>query len=187
MIFFSITTEIFLSITKEICSLFPGESEETYFIPFSISIKDGKKVRSAARGKLWSKYVNVRAALRLLQGSTNKSSRRSIQDVECEQTREISEKLDILKKIKEPIHKIQALWEETLDSRRKKFKKCHISELFNTFPCLKDKNGAVLVKRKIFNNNNLCILFYFVLSWRLILIFFILTKQTTYIHFSQKR
>lgn len=58
--------DAFQEATDEIVSLFPCEIKETYFIPYC-SGKIG--LRQPARGKLWSRYVNVRAALRLANQS----------------------------------------------------------------------------------------------------------------------
>ncbi|KAB0803223.1 hypothetical protein PPYR_00193 [Photinus pyralis] len=58
-----IRADTFLEAAKEIINLFPTEKIETYYIPYSPP--KGSLRRQPARGKLWSRYVNVRAALRL--------------------------------------------------------------------------------------------------------------------------
>ncbi|CAH1183919.1 unnamed protein product [Phaedon cochleariae] len=61
-----IKRDTFMKAADEIINLFPGEQRETSYIPYC-SAKTG--LRMPARGKLWSKYVNIKAALRIANQS----------------------------------------------------------------------------------------------------------------------
>lgn len=65
-----ISTEKLISVSLEICSLFPQEHKETYYTPY----KKEANLVSPARGKLWDKYNNLRKEIR----KTNQRSTKEI-------------------------------------------------------------------------------------------------------------
>lgn len=125
---------------KEVAELFPGEQVETFYIPFSSS-KGG--LRNPARGKLWARYLNVRAALRIANRSDDREKR---SDFFNENSQEIENSLAFLKCALEPFHKILKAWEDTFQQRTKLYKNATISDIFSTFPCLKLQFGIELVR-----------------------------------------
>lgn len=138
---YSIKTTQFQKIVDEILTIFPRESAETYYIPHS---RTNKNTRFSARGKLVSKYHNIRAALRSLNPENKKLENKEIEKP-LEITSDCAEKLNYLKTALEPFPKILQFWEETLQFRRKKYRTATIDKIFQAFPCLTLKNGYELV------------------------------------------
>ncbi|KAI4454099.1 hypothetical protein MML48_scaffold00000237 [Holotrichia oblita] len=136
-----VTDTGFLQAAEEITKVFPGEKLESYYIPYT-SPKSG--LRQPARGKLWSRYVNVRAALRLTNENTIHHRTNINEDVEV--TEEKEEALILLKNGIETPHKVLQLWEETYAIRKIKYKKSTLEEIFRDFPCLNTQNGLNLLE-----------------------------------------
>ncbi|CAH1109399.1 unnamed protein product [Psylliodes chrysocephalus] len=59
--------EELMECAEEIIKLFPGEEIDTYYVPYASKTKLGLRV--PARGKLWSRYLNIKAALRVANRS----------------------------------------------------------------------------------------------------------------------
>lgn len=148
-IYFSIKAGTFKKLAKEISSLFPGESEEVYFIPYSSG--KGTLRKQPARGKLWSRYINLKAQIRLLNRDSNKSSNNTcsnIDNTECDVeniTYECAKSFDFITKNVAPFPKVLQNWEETFDYRNKKYSHSSIEEIFKTFPPLKTDYALLLV------------------------------------------
>lgn len=64
-----ITKEKFISLSKEICELFPSEKQATYYIPY----KKEANLVSSAKGKLWDKYNNLRKEIRKTNPKLNQN------------------------------------------------------------------------------------------------------------------
>lgn len=135
---FRLKTEHFTEATKEIISLFPGELKETYFIPYT-SHKTG--LRQPARGKLWSRYVNVKAALRV----ANQNIIKQDPPIVCEVNAEEDADLVFLHTATEPYPRILQAWERTVEIRKRMYRDCKIEKIFQDFPCLKTEYGIQLV------------------------------------------
>lgn len=54
----------------EISKIFPNEVRETYYIPYLP--KSPSVLKKAAQGKLWSRFVNVRSAIKTAENSVKK-------------------------------------------------------------------------------------------------------------------
>ncbi|KAK4882558.1 hypothetical protein RN001_005877 [Aquatica leii] len=146
-----IKREIFIKVTEEIIDLFPGEQRESYYTPYC-SAKSG--LRMLARGKLWSRYVNVKAALRIAfqsemhsnRASCNKENTKPIEYQEL--TDETDSELMFLKTASEPQAKISKAWEVTCDRRYNLYYHNEkIDNLYNIFPCLKCSNELEVVSK----------------------------------------
>lgn len=135
---FRLKTVHFTEAANEIVSLFPGELKETYFIPY-ISNKTG--LRQPARGKLWSRYVNVKAALRV----ANQNIIKQDPPMMIEENAEEDTDLLFLHTATEPYPRIMQAWEKTVEKRRKIYRDCKIEKIFEDFPCLKTEYGLQLV------------------------------------------
>ncbi|VEN53849.1 unnamed protein product [Callosobruchus maculatus] len=124
---FELQKQDFMNGARDIVNLFPGEDIDTYYIPY---LKGSPNTRHPARGKLWVRYLNVRAALRV--GKQQKPT--------CLQNLEVNEEtknaLIFLKNAVEPYTKIVKAW-ETTTVIRKNFGECRITKLFEEFPCLR--------------------------------------------------
>ncbi|KAI4455641.1 hypothetical protein MML48_9g00001200 [Holotrichia oblita] len=138
---FELKAKTFLQAAEEITKVFPGEKVESYYIPYT-SPKSG--LRQPARGKLWSRYVNVRAALRLTNENTIHHRTNINEDVEVPEEKE--EALILLKNGIETPHNVLQLWEETYAIRKIKYKKSTLEEIFRDFPCLNTQNGLNLLE-----------------------------------------
>lgn len=141
---FSIDTSALKKASEEIVKTFPNETEETYFIPY----KSGKsRLRQPAKGKLWSRYVNVRAALRMAnQHMTPKESvSQGVSDYSESLLDEENADLTFLKAGVEPYPRVYLAWENTFALRQKLYKNSTIEEIFNSFPCLKMDFSVELV------------------------------------------
>lgn len=68
--YYRIKSNQFENVTEEILELFEREQKETYYIPYLPKSSLNKGV--GPRRKLWSRFVNVRAALRLASSSQKK-------------------------------------------------------------------------------------------------------------------
>ncbi|CAH0562927.1 unnamed protein product [Brassicogethes aeneus] len=139
----------FTKLSEDICALFPQEEKETYYTPHRTHYHDNIKTRTSARVKLWSKYINVKAALRILDNSNSKSSRKRKSEEVFVTDESILEKINFLRGATEPITKIQQFWEDTHLYRKKKFNRCSISDIFSSFPILNIHEGSDLVNIKL--------------------------------------
>ncbi|XP_044752694.1 uncharacterized protein LOC123312369 [Coccinella septempunctata] len=130
----SIKREAFVKVCEEIVQLFPNEVTETYYIPY-VSSKHGLR-KQAARGKLWSRYLNVRALLRM---TSDPKKIESEVEGEREDSDELKNDLIFLESAVEPFVRILESWERTFDYRQNLFKEpsFEIDKIFNKFPCLK--------------------------------------------------
>lgn len=70
---FRITPECFVSASEEIETLFPNENKHTYYIPYVPKTHNSPKI--PPKGKLYSKYVNLRACLNHNPGKTVTSNK----------------------------------------------------------------------------------------------------------------
>ncbi|CAH0556701.1 unnamed protein product [Brassicogethes aeneus] len=133
-----IKTEQFIEAAKAIVKLFPGELEETYFTPY-IASTHGLRCQQA-RGKLWSRYINLKAALRMSNSQQLKSPSTTTKPLNEEE----ESKLTFLNSAIEPYHKILSLWEDTYNLRNNIYKNKSIEDIYKDFPCLKEAYGIEL-------------------------------------------
>lgn len=129
-----------------ITDLFPTESKATYFIPYSKKTPTSPK--QPAQGKLWSRYVNIKYAVKLAENSKRDCEK---ENTRLDENKLVSnEDLDIavsyLKVNTEPVEKIVEYWRKTFDIRRNLYSKCSIHEYLTTFPVLQQQRGINLVK-----------------------------------------
>ncbi|KAJ8910967.1 hypothetical protein NQ315_003660 [Exocentrus adspersus] len=133
-------SQTFVQAAQEIIKLFPSEQADTYYIPYC-SPKTG--LRQPARGKLWSRYVNVKAALRL--ADLPPKAPLSIRGDEKENVSEESEaQLAFLKIGVEPYTKVLQAWQDTHSLRRNLYKNKTLDDIYENFPCLKTQYGIEL-------------------------------------------
>lgn len=64
-IYFRITQYIFASVAQEICKLFRKEPAAIYFREYKP--KNNKSPHRPAGGKLWSRYINTKRNIKLIQ------------------------------------------------------------------------------------------------------------------------
>lgn len=69
---FRIAPECFISASEEIETLFPNENKHTYYIPYVPKTQHSPKI--PPKGKLYSKYVNLRACLNHVPGKSTVTS-----------------------------------------------------------------------------------------------------------------
>lgn len=144
--FFSCTLNLFVEAAEEICQLFPNESKEIYYIPYQR--KSGIQPKQSARGKLWSRYCNVKSALKTINNSFQ-SQQQATSEIEIEEDSQVQDLYNALKCMLEPYTKVLQYWERTFAFRRKLFKNknINIAHIFNEIPALKLHFGAELVSR----------------------------------------
>lgn len=143
---FRIKTSQFIKAAQEIAAFFPGETVETYYMPYKPS-RHGLR-RQPARGKLWSRYINLKAALRIANAACNERSSTPINSETVSRinaTEKLEEKLSFLKVALEPFDKILSYWEDTYDIRKKAYGESELYDIFKEFPCLKLNFGIELV------------------------------------------
>lgn len=129
-----------MKAAKEIVVLFPSETADTYFIPYNSGRQGFRK--APARGKLWSRYLNVRAALRI--ASAGKSKPESKENTYHEENT-FEDEIVFLKNAVEPFTKILQSWENSHSYRLKAYKNESLDKIFDDFPCLKQDYGIELV------------------------------------------
>ncbi|XP_031329003.1 uncharacterized protein LOC116160029 isoform X1 [Photinus pyralis] len=138
-----IRADTFLEAAKEIINLFPTEKIETYYIPYSPP--KGSLRRQPARGKLWSRYVNVRAALRLADKYKVTDENKENLVLE-EENDKYEHDLAFLKVAVEPQQRVAQCWESTFRIRQKRYKSEPIETYFEAFPSLKLQFGIELLE-----------------------------------------
>lgn len=132
--------EEFQQAANEISKLFPGEEPETYYIPYS-SVSKG--LRIPARGKLWSRYINVKAALRLSNSQLIKSTPEQKNEEKNEET---ENELIFLRTAVEPYSRIIKSWDMTYQLRYQQYiRNKNQDNLFDIFPSLRQRYGLELV------------------------------------------
>lgn len=117
---------------------FPRECTETYYIPYTPG-KNGLR-KQGARGKLWSRYVNLKAAFRTIKKNDldNKENLLNLED-NCEDA------LNFLHVAIEPYNKILQNWENSFAARTRIYKTSTIEKILEDFPCLATDYGIDLV------------------------------------------
>lgn len=146
-----IRAQTFITAAQEIIQLFPGELVTTYYTPY-IAPQIGLR-KQPARGMLYSRYINVKTALRLAVISSPPSKKRSLEEVsELTTTADdsIAKSLNFLRESIAPVPKIISAWEETFDQRRTILEKKPLDELFAEFPALGCQFGVELVTSLMF-------------------------------------
>lgn len=118
---------------------------DTYYIPFSPKKITG--LRQPARGKLWSRFMNVRAALRMAESHREKPHSKPNEKEPEINVLDIPH-LTFLKTAIEPYPKIVEAWESTCSIRKELYKDSNLEEIFNDFPVLKTAQGIELVSYK---------------------------------------
>lgn len=119
-----------MHIAESIQELFIGEDKNTYYIPYIG--KRGSFRKQPARGKLWYRYLNVKAQLRLI----NKEKLSTSQVESCEEfTIEEQQQLEFLKIHSQPYHELLKNWEATYDLRNSLYFECEIQTLLNDIKC----------------------------------------------------
>ncbi|CAH1102910.1 unnamed protein product [Psylliodes chrysocephalus] len=138
------TLNLFVEAAEEICQLFPNESKEIYYIPYQR--KSGIQPKQSARGKLWSRYCNVKSALKTINNSFQ-SQQQATSEIEIEEDSQVQDLYNALKCMLEPYTKVLQYWERTFAFRRKLFKNknINIAHIFNEIPALKLHFGAELI------------------------------------------
>ncbi|XP_044754538.1 uncharacterized protein LOC123314457 [Coccinella septempunctata] len=140
-------TEKLIEIAESIQELFVGEDKNTYYIPYS-SKRDSLR-KQPARGKLWYRYLNIKAQLRLIN-----KEKISTPEVESESfTVEEQQCLVFLKTHSEPYHDLLINWEATFDIRKSIYSECEIQTLFNDIKC-SDKDYFLNLLETDFNRDN---------------------------------
>ncbi|KAK9694702.1 hypothetical protein QE152_g33350 [Popillia japonica] len=129
----------FMAAADEIVKFFPNEEQDTYYIPF-LSPR-ANQTRQPARGKLWSRYINVRAALR-----STKTNLKSQKDIILEICPDDESALNFLKTAVEPYPKILSLWERTYKIRKTIHKKDTLEHIIKAYPCLGTHYGLELLE-----------------------------------------
>lgn len=152
---FRIRASTFLRVSEEIEQVFPNEKQDTYYIPYVASGKKNKK-GYGPKGKLWSRYTNVRSALR----SANNLKELTLEhpnDKVLNNGHENSDKtsdventhLSFLKVATEPRIQVEEAWEQTFKARRRIYFNADLDAIYKEFPCLNQNNGIELVSVKI--------------------------------------
>ncbi|KAB0790572.1 hypothetical protein PPYR_15022 [Photinus pyralis] len=132
----------FLQAAEEIVRLFPQEEIGTYYTPYSAP-KQGLR-RQPARGMLYSRYVNVKAALRLVCSEKRLSCDSEV-EIATTSSASDDDDLNFISKNVEPISKVFSLWEQSFPKRAKYLKE-PLDTVFEKFPALKCQYGLELVR-----------------------------------------
>ncbi|KAF5270819.1 hypothetical protein FQR65_LT17794 [Abscondita terminalis] len=134
----------FIKAASEIIDLFPRESPDTYYIPYTGGKISGLR-RQPARGKLWSRYINVKGALRLAASQTSTST--SVIHAELPVPDDDQEEsLTFLKNNIGPYNKVLLKWEQTYEIRRKLHRNEDIDKIFSDLPVLKQSYAVNLIE-----------------------------------------
>lgn len=133
-----------MECAEEIIKLFPGEEIDTYYVPYASKTKLGLRV--PARGKLWSRYLNIKAALRVANRSLVPMANCDQENLSRSPLEEEKKELNFLKSAVEPYIRIVQAWENTFTIRTRLYnKESTTSTLYDMFPCLKSAFGIELV------------------------------------------
>lgn len=144
--FFRIRASTFLRISEEIEQIFPNEKSNTYYIPY---VPGGKNKKGyGPKGKLWSRYVNVRSALRNASNVTLSISSESNKNSPERATAIENTFMDFLTIATEPYSRVLEAWEQTYKIRRRLYLNADLDSIYNKFPCLKLNTGIELVGNK---------------------------------------
>lgn len=95
---------------------------------------------------MWSRYVNVRAALRHANSFKKNFEDKKENANSPEQNPVESANLQFLKIAVEPYMKILEAWEQTFKLRRKLYLNANLETIYGDFPCLKLNTGIELVR-----------------------------------------
>lgn len=156
--FFRIRASTFLTVSEEIEQIFPNEKQDTYYIPYVASGKKNKK-GYGPKGKLWSRYANVRSALRSANNLKeltlknpddkvlNNRHKNSDKTSDVENTH-----LAFLKVATEPQLQVEEAWEQTFKARRRIYFNADLDTIYKEFPCLNQNNGIELVSVSIISD-----------------------------------
>ncbi|KAK4885314.1 hypothetical protein RN001_001585 [Aquatica leii] len=127
---------------EEIPKIFPNEVKETYYIPYAPK-SPHHNIKQAAKGKLWSRFVNVRNALRTAE-NTNKAANKENVPLKNYLNKQVE--LEILNTLIEPKEKVLELWAETYQQRKTilRASSLTVQEIFDRYAALSTSLGPDL-------------------------------------------
>ncbi|XP_044753547.1 uncharacterized protein LOC123312971 [Coccinella septempunctata] len=139
---------MFEEASAEIIKLFPNEQKETYYIPYKK--KSATSPKKAPKGRLWSRYHNVRNLLRITEKTTSTSKKILFrEDTNGNEIlidhSEDTKNYQLLHTVLEPKTRVIELWKATLKFRKTHFKNLTIEEIFDEVPALKTDIGSELI------------------------------------------
>nr|XP_023012606.1 uncharacterized protein LOC111502693 [Leptinotarsa decemlineata] len=130
---------ILQEVAEEIVKYFPAERIDTYFIPYSAQNSTGKKLPT--RGKLYSRFLNVKRSLSLNKAKTTQDKGASQKFAYSEH-----EKLAYRSLLQSTnnFDQVRQNWRTSYNFRRQKLNGAPL-EYFNTFPALRTPAGSTLL------------------------------------------
>ncbi|KAK4882984.1 hypothetical protein RN001_006303 [Aquatica leii] len=129
---------------EEIPKIFPNEVKETYYIPYAPK-SPHHNIKQAAKGNLWSRFVNVRNALRTAE-NTNKAANKENVPLKNYPNKQVE--LEILNTLIEPKEKVLELWAETYQQRKTilRASSLTVQEIFDRYAALSTSLGPDLIE-----------------------------------------
>lgn len=113
---YSLKSEVFTRASQEISRLFPNEAQEVYFTPYTKSSSNLRK--QAPRGKLWSRYIHVKAGLRLAEKFSNNYKSEEHASLLTEPSEEVISSLKLLESDATDFPRLLLVWKATFEERR---------------------------------------------------------------------
>lgn len=148
--YLSIKSEVFIRASQEISRLFPNETQDIYFTPYSKSTSNLRK--QAPRGKLWSRFIHVKAGLRLAEKFSNDSKSKENVPLLTEPSEEVISSLKLLESDATDFPRLLLAWELTFEERRDIILKEDILSILKKYPILKTQNGIQFVSLNCSNS-----------------------------------
>lgn len=150
MLYFSLKSEVFTRASQEISRLFPNEAQEVYFTPYTKSSSNLRK--QAPRGKLWSRYIHVKAGLRLAEKFSNNYKSEEHASLLTKPSEEVISSLKLLESDATDFPRLLLAWKATFEERRDFILKEDILNILIKYPILRTQNGIQLVSFNILNS-----------------------------------
>ncbi|XP_045475150.1 uncharacterized protein LOC123681029 [Harmonia axyridis] len=138
----NLKSEVFTRASQEISRLFPNEAQEVYFTPYTKSSSNLRK--QAPRGKLWSRYIHVKAGLRLAEKFSNNYKSEEHASLLTEPSEEVISSLKLLESDATDFPRLLLAWKATFEERRDFILKEDILNILIKYPILRTQNGIQL-------------------------------------------
>ncbi|CAH0562823.1 unnamed protein product [Brassicogethes aeneus] len=137
----NIHSSTFVKAAEEICDLFVKEDTQTFYIPYCPKTETSPKIQP--KGKLYSRYVNLKSAIKLSASSTSKIKQAAVaKEISDEEQSQIA----FLRTALEPRDQILVYWQNTFEIRKDSNCNKSINEYLNLYPFLKLSAGYILLE-----------------------------------------
>ncbi|XP_031334883.1 uncharacterized protein LOC116164805 isoform X2 [Photinus pyralis] len=144
-----IKTEDFIRTANDIAALFPGEAADTYYCPYTAAKEGLRKV--PARGKLWAKFNNIKAAVKLANKNKILTSKEATENIDPNISHQLNSLKSLCSKTDIVYSEVVEHWELTFQLRKITYGSTDVEQIYNDFPILNHHEYGIALLECDFN------------------------------------